>query len=255
MPRHQALRARILRDDFAEPLASPPDAADPALAGVVSAVEPVEPVTKRYRATVTRTVTQTALVEFDAPETADLYTMAEALLAQIPADAWVESPAESWGYIDRIEAVESVADPAAPEELLEDDMDLEGGDPEQPEVTAGRSRLARKGVRLVAYRRNPKAALRSVRMPVADALVEIYEIKDKFVSTVSAADLSTAEGIAAYIEQLDIIAAELSIVTVDDDGGTGEAASVQDAIFALLADIEDAMAAADAEAAALQPAY
>lgn len=72
---------------------------------VVSDVVPVDPVPKTYRATVTRTVTQTAVVEFTAPEGTDSYTMAQGLLESIPAEHWVTQPADSWGYIDHIEEV------------------------------------------------------------------------------------------------------------------------------------------------------
>jgi hypothetical protein len=83
---------------------------------VVSDVVPVDPLPKTYRATVTRTVTQTAVVEFTAPEGTDSYTMAQGLLESIPAEHWVTQPADSWGYIDHIEevgpaAAGDVADP------------------------------------------------------------------------------------------------------------------------------------------------
>lgn len=109
-----AARRFARRDDTAllDPaLVSSPEVAEPALA--VADVVTVEPVEKTYRAVVTRTVTQTALVEFVALEGTDTMTMAQGLLETIPPESWVTQPAESWGYIDTIEEVGAAADVGA----------------------------------------------------------------------------------------------------------------------------------------------
>ena len=109
-----AARRFARRDDTAllDPaLVSSPEVAEPALA--VADVVTVEPVEKTYRAVVTRTVTQTALVEFVALEGTDTMTMAQGLLETVPPESWVTQPSESWGYIDSIEEVGAAADVAA----------------------------------------------------------------------------------------------------------------------------------------------
>jgi hypothetical protein len=129
------------RDDVAlvDPaLALPLDAVaeDPTLA--VADVVAVEPVEKVYRATVSRTVTQTAVVEFAALEGTDTNTLAQGLLETIPPEAWATQPADSWGYIDKIEEVATV-DAAVEGEFID------GEDPLAPATMSRRRRaLARR---------------------------------------------------------------------------------------------------------------
>lgn len=103
------------RDDMLAPVMADPLATMPADT-VVADVVAVEPIMKTFRATVTRTITQTAVVEFTAAEGTDQHSMAQSLLETIPPESWVDQPADSWGYIDRIEevvAADPLADPAA----------------------------------------------------------------------------------------------------------------------------------------------
>lgn len=62
------------------------------------------PQVRRFRAVVTRSIAQTAVVEFDAPEGADRYMLANELAVQVPDDAWV-SAEPSTGWVDQIEPV------------------------------------------------------------------------------------------------------------------------------------------------------
>lgn len=54
----------------------------------VSNVVAVEGTSRRWRAVVTRSVQQTAVVEFDAPDTADRWQLAKEVAAKIPDEAW-----------------------------------------------------------------------------------------------------------------------------------------------------------------------
>lgn len=70
----------------------------------VANVQQVTPTPQRYRAVVTRMVTQVAVVEFDASPVTDRWALAKELVAQIPGDAWTSGlPGE--GYIDTLETV------------------------------------------------------------------------------------------------------------------------------------------------------
>lgn len=93
------------------PIVGSMPAVDPS---IVSGVVVAEATLRRYRAVVSRTANATAVVEFDAYEDEDLYMLAEALVPQIPAEAWsvAVDPNSSWGYIDRIEPLAAAADPA-----------------------------------------------------------------------------------------------------------------------------------------------
>lgn len=90
-------------------------------AGVVSNLEVVPPVTRRYRAVISRTVTQRAVVEFEAEETVDPYAMTDEILGLVTDADWQTSD-PGYGYIESIEPVEAVADPAE-EELLEEALE------------------------------------------------------------------------------------------------------------------------------------
>lgn len=119
----------------------------------VSAVTPVDPQVKKFRATVVRTVTQTAIVEFEALETQAQMSMAEDLAAQVPSDSWTTDPSNSWCYLDKIEdmgpATGAPETDVGPEELAEDDTlsdDDEQDDEEMAPATAGRSRRRRRSL-------------------------------------------------------------------------------------------------------------
>lgn len=64
--------------------------------------------TMRHRAVVVRTVTQYAIVEYDATEGADPYAQAEAIAAAVPDDAWTMR-GEPWAYIESSEPVDAPA--------------------------------------------------------------------------------------------------------------------------------------------------
>ena len=126
------------RDEFDvvdDPLLSVADAEPLPEEPVVTDVVVVEPVEKVYKATVTRTVTQTAVVEFTAMEGTDTMTMAQELLETIPPESWVTQPTDSWGYIDQIE---EVAEAAAVDDVLDDIDPLD-----TPEVLSRRRRAMR----------------------------------------------------------------------------------------------------------------
>lgn len=64
---------------------------------LVSDVVAAAPGVKRYRAIITRSIQQTAFVEFDASEASDRWLLAKDLAVQIPADAWSEgTPSDPW---------------------------------------------------------------------------------------------------------------------------------------------------------------
>jgi exonuclease VII small subunit len=74
------------------------------LKAIVANVDAVTPEMRRWRAVVSRNITQRAVVEFDAPEGVDRWHLAEAIAAQVPADAWVGGE-PSMGYVDQMEPV------------------------------------------------------------------------------------------------------------------------------------------------------
>lgn len=125
-----------LRDDAVmppmdDPMAAPLDEPEvTAETPTVQAVTAVQPQMKKFRATICRTVTQSAIVEFEALETQAQYSMSEDLAEQVPAEAWTTDPANSWCYIDKLEdlgAASAALDPTAPDQILEDDT-LSPGD-------------------------------------------------------------------------------------------------------------------------------
>ncbi|ADJ24775.1 hypothetical protein Hden_2980 [Hyphomicrobium denitrificans ATCC 51888] len=148
-------RARHIRDDL-----ELPDAIDPAIGfedepapateePVVQAVTPVDPQVKKYRATITRTVTQSAIVEYEALETQGQYSVAEDLAAQVPAESWTTDAENSWCYIDKLEdlgpasAATSEID-TADDDTLETDPAADEDDEQDALLTAGRNRRGRR---------------------------------------------------------------------------------------------------------------
>ena len=75
-------------------------------AKAIAGVTVVEPVTRRYRAVVTRNIRETAVVEFDAPDGFDTYAIGDELMRMVPPDAWTPSDPQG-GWVDRIEAVDA----------------------------------------------------------------------------------------------------------------------------------------------------
>lgn len=82
----------------------------------VANVAVVPGVARRYRAVLCRSVTLKTVVEFDAPETADTYAMAQSLADQVAFDAY-EVVDQGYAYVDKVEALDeapaSVIDPLA----------------------------------------------------------------------------------------------------------------------------------------------
>lgn len=214
-----ARRSRVLREDIAvdpmlapmsDPMTDPLAGVDPAMSDIVTDVAAVDPTTRRFRATVTRTVTQTALVEFDAPETADLYVMAEALLPQIPVEAWVDSPADSWGFIDRIEPIDATPseppspDMVAPDVALSDVLTAEELDPlaVPSALSRHRRRRSRRGVRLVGFRANPRkrrfARRRNVRMTADEVTLAVQDILSRGEQIIAVMPATSAEATAQF---------------------------------------------------------
>ena len=232
-------RARAIRDDF---VVDPMSPVDPTIEPVgqadvlVSGVESVEPMTKRYRATVSRTITQTTVVEFDASETADLYTIAEELLPQIPADAWASVPSDSFGYIDKIEEAESA--PVSPDAELDDEIVDEEEDPVEPTTTAGR----RARVRLIGYRRNRRGSAfrrgRHVRMTADEATTAAQDVLLRAQEVTSISPIS-AEEASAQIAALDGLAAEAEMLAAETyTDGTPEG---DQAAYDLIAQVQQAL--------------
>ena len=75
-------------------------------AKAIGAVTVIAPVTRRYRTVVTRNIRETAIVEFDAPDGFDTYSIGDELMRMVPPDAWTASDPQG-GWVDRIEAVEA----------------------------------------------------------------------------------------------------------------------------------------------------
>lgn len=74
---------------------------------------------RRFRAVVTRSITQTAVVEFDGPEGANTWDLAEEIVGQVPDDAWTSAD-PSGGWLDRIEIIGDAADAGAETETMAD---------------------------------------------------------------------------------------------------------------------------------------
>jgi len=152
-----AVRARDVRDDVELPSTVGPDIGfvdEPTLdadAPVVQSVTPVDPQMKKFRATVCRTVTQSAIVEYEALETQGQHSVAEDLAAQVPDESWTTDPSNSWCYIDRLEDLgpTGAADPAI-ETADDDTLETDPADPaaqniddEDAPFQAGRTRHRR----------------------------------------------------------------------------------------------------------------
>ena len=70
-----------------------------------SNVAAVAPATRGFRAVVERNIRQTAVVEFDAPEGADRWTLGDEIVALVPADAWVSAD-PSGGWVQDMESID-----------------------------------------------------------------------------------------------------------------------------------------------------
>lgn len=93
------------REHRMDGVASSPLTTDPAPSGAAG-VTVVEPQVRRYRAVLTRTISLKTVIEFDAPETADRYALADELAAQVPLDAY-ETVEEGHAWVDNIEAIDA----------------------------------------------------------------------------------------------------------------------------------------------------
>lgn len=256
-------RARHARDDFDLPPVDPSigfvDAATPiADSPVVQAVTPVDPQIKKFRATVCRTVTQSAIVEYEALETQGQYSVAEDLAAQVPDEAWTTDPANSWCYIDKVEdlgpagAVESPGIETADDDTLETDPALEDEEDVAP-LTAGR----RRGVR----------GMRGQRAMPDEIIAQAQDILDQ--AGAAAADLGTEgadpQAIVDTLSQLLQQVQDLQANTEGDTSGSDADIDSQVAAVQFLNDtaqqisqmIEEAQAdvfAAESESAAVEAA-
>jgi hypothetical protein len=252
--------ARARRDDVMPPLADPDMAPlddTPAAPGepTVQAVTAVQPQMKKFRATICRTVTQSAIVEYEALETQGQYSVAEDLAAQVPADAWTTDPANSWCYIDKLDDLgpaSAAIEPAAPEQAADDDTmtDPNADDPTTdpddetlPLATAGRGN-----------RRHAKQK----RMTVDDITSTVNQILDQAqqVWNASGGDADTSDAQDA-VEQLQELAEQLEALQnepVDDaqdgDDVAGFLADAADQINGLIEDAQNAAADAELDPAA-----
>ena len=80
---------------------------------IVQSVTAVPAMTKRYRGVVVMNVQMTAVVEFEAPENADPYTMADQVCDLVPPEAW-EKRGESYCYLESWDETGEVAEASAP---------------------------------------------------------------------------------------------------------------------------------------------
>lgn len=98
----------------------------------VGSVAVVAPRLRRYRAVVVRSVSEQAVVEFDALETDPQHELAEAVAAKVPAGSWVRREGSGCGqyaYLDKVEDIGPVLAPAAVADPAEagDDLETMGG--------------------------------------------------------------------------------------------------------------------------------
>lgn len=265
--RHSIASRRHRRDEFApvDPLLAVDPALDPsldpAIAEIVSTVEVVDPMTKRYRATITRTITESAVVEFDALETEDLNAVANALVQALPPDAWVDNAAADYGWIDRIEEVSVAAVDPALETLDSEEVPLD--DEEEAPVTLGRGRRRRGAGRRAGFVRQPRRGTRAsstrrfMRMTAADATTAAEEITAELDALSTGQDLSDPVALDAYIASLNALAAEVSdaLAAPIEEDGIGDVALATDALTNLENTINDLLTTAmDAKSFAPAPA-
>ena len=195
---------------------------------VVSDVVAVAPEPRRYRATISRTVTQTAVVEFTADEGADTHAMAQDLLDSVAPEAWTTQPAESWGYIDKIEEIDDIADGADDYAELDDEPIV---DPELLEPPAALARRARK--------------------------MEIEDVEDAAsviageLATLIAGPLETSEVAAARLAALDGLLARAEALAAPPDDAEGFEVDAE--IAELIAAIEAEIASAESLTAPVAP--
>lgn len=221
------------REDLvADPLAVPPAAIDSALAGVVEEVVVVDPVAKRYRAVITRTVTQSAVVEFTALEGENTQTLAEALLPTIAPELWTTDPVNTWGYIDRIEEVVDVAIEAEPEPAVTD-------------PAAAPAALSRRLAKMA----------RKMALSAADVIAEVDALRAEAQAMLDAAGTwDSAEEVDGALAQLESIAATVEALEFDgtDPDGEAEAMTAAQELMTWLDEqiliLGDARAALDVEA-------
>lgn len=226
---------------------------DPATAEILSTVEVVAPTTKRYRATVTRTITESAVVEFDALETDDLNGLANALVQTLPPEAWVDNAASDYGWIDRIDEVSPAAVDPALETLNSEDVP-----PEAEEELLTNARCRGRGLgRRAGFVRQPRSRGRStrrfMRMSAADATTAAEEITNELDALSASADMTTAEGLDAYIASLNTLATEVSdaLAAPIEEDGVGDVALATDALNNLATTINELLMTAQDAAAAL----
>lgn len=87
--------------DLAKPAAT--RAVDVATATAVTVVDPVP---CRMRAVVCRSISERAVVEYTGTETDDRQAVIDAILPQIPDDAWQRNTSNSWAYIESLECID-----------------------------------------------------------------------------------------------------------------------------------------------------
>lgn len=194
---------------------------------VVSDVVAVAPEPRRYRATISRFVTQTAVVEFTADEVADTHAMAQDLLDSVSPEAWVTQPSDSWGSIDKIEEIDDIA---SDYEELDDESLI---DPELLEPPAELARRARK-------------------MTIDDLDIAFQEITTE-LSMLTDTALVSAEDAAARMAALDGLRARAEALAPppDDD----YAYDIQTKIDELLAWIDEEIAKAQSFVATDAPEF
>lgn len=207
-------REEVAMDPAAALVPAPAPAAD----ATVSAVTTVAPQMKRFRATATRTVTQTALVEFDALEGQDPYMLAEDVCAAVAPEQWTTSESDSWCSLSNLQDIgaagtadpAAAADPAAP----------------SPALAASRRRLAGRGL--------------SRRMSAEEATAAVDEIAAQAAALVEVV-AETVDDAQAQVDGLSTLAARVREMTTEtiEDPDAGVAAAVAEQVTELANVIEE----------------
>lgn len=218
-------REEAMMDPAAALVPEPAPAAETAVASVTT----VAPQMKRFRATASRTVTQTALVEFDALEGQDPYLIAEDVCAAVPPEQWTTSEADSWCSLSNLQdigAAGSAADPAA-------------ADPAAATLSSSRRRGGLRGL--------------ARRMTADEATAVVEEIAaqaEALVETVA----ETVDDQQAQVDGLATLAAKMREMTTEtiEDPDAGVAAAVAEGITELANVIEEQLVQAEETLASMR---
>jgi hypothetical protein len=186
---------------------------------------------RRFKATATRTVTQTALVEFDALEGQDPYMLAEDVCAAVAPEQWSTSESDSWCSLSNVQdigAAGAAADPAA-------------ADPAAATLSSSRRRFGARGLARRMSAEEATAVVEEIAAQ-AEALVEVVA--------------ETVEDQQAQVEGLATLAAQCREMTSEtiEDPDAGVAAAVAEGITELANVIEEQLVVAEETLASMREA-